>query len=197
MGDIESRYEFRVWGENLAELRERLERRASPVKAASKETYLISRATDRCNAKIRADLMEIKVLIAECRGLQQWKPVLKAAFPLDRSVIAGEIFSQLEIRPPQLFKARYEMAEFLNEVVGVEAGIAIVEVSKTRSKFSFGTGQAEFTVVLLNDVARDTVAIESANPDELLRLVHEFGLDSTENISYVRYIKRTLGLEKS
>ena len=113
------------------------------------------------------------------------------------SVIASQIFPSLEIRPPQLFQARYEMAEFFNEVIVAAAGIAIVEVFKTRSKFSLGTCQAEFTAVLLNDVARDTVAMESANPDELLRLIHEFGLDGAENISYVRYIRRALGLEKS
>jgi len=197
VGDIEPRYEFRVWGENLAEFRKRLERRAAPVQAASKEIYLISRATDRCNAKIRADLMDIKVLIAEHRGLEQWKPVLKAAFPIDRSVIATQIFPSLEIRPPPLSKARYEMGEFLNEVIVADAGIAIVELFKARSKFSLGTCLAEFTAVLLNDVARDTVGMESANPDELLSLIREFGLDGAQNVSYVRYIRRALGLEKS
>jgi hypothetical protein len=52
-------------------------------------------------------------------------------------------------------------------------------------------------VVVLNDVVRETVAVESTDPDELLRLIREIGLDSAENVSYVRYIKRTLGLEKS
>jgi hypothetical protein len=37
--------------------------------------------------------------------------------------------------------------------------------------------EAEFTVVLLNDVERDTVAIESADPDELLRLIREVGFE--------------------
>jgi len=164
MGDVQPRYEFRVWGEDLAELRERLERRATPVKVASKETYLISKATYRCNAKIRGNLVEIKVLIAEYRGLGRWKPVLLVPFPLDQSLIVTQIFPCLEISPPKLSRARFEIGEFLNEAIGATPEIAVVELSKTRFKFSFDMCLAEFTVVLLNDMARNTVAFESADP---------------------------------
>jgi hypothetical protein len=51
-------------------------------------------------------------------------------------------------------------------------------------------------VVRFNDVAHDTVAVESADPEALLRLIHEIGLDGAENLSYVRYFKRLFGLEK-
>jgi exopolyphosphatase / guanosine-5'-triphosphate,3'-diphosphate pyrophosphatase len=197
MADIEPRYEFRVWGETLVELKEKLERRAAPVKAVSSETYLISRATERCNAKIRAGLIDIKILLAEHRGLEQWKPILKAAFPLDRTVIATQIFPRLDIRPPHLSRARYEKDEFLNEVIGPEPEIVIVELSKVRFRFSLLTCMAEFTVVRFNDMTRETVAVESADPDELLRLIHEIGLDRAENVSYVRYIKRMLGIGKN
>jgi len=194
MDDIEPRYEFRVWGKSLVDLRARLERRIIPVKTASRETYLISRATDRCNAKIRAELMDIKTLLAEYRGLEQWKPVLKAPFPLERVVIAEQIFPNLGIGPPRLSKAYYEFGEFLDEVIGPEPEIAIVSLSKTRHQFNLLTCQAEFTVVVLNDMASETVAVEAVDADKLLRLVHEIGLDGAENVSYVRYIKRTLGL---
>lgn len=84
----------------------------------SRETYLTTRGTDRCNAKIRTGLIDIKILLAEHRGLEQCQPVLKAVFPLDRTVIAGQVFTRLEIRAPQLAKARYEIDEFLHEIVG-------------------------------------------------------------------------------
>ena len=83
MPEIKPRYEFRVWAEMLAPLREQLERLASPKKTVSQETYLVSATTDKCNAKIRADLMDIKILVSEDRGLEQWNPILKATFPLD------------------------------------------------------------------------------------------------------------------
>jgi hypothetical protein len=118
MADIEPRFEFRVWGESLAVLRNGLERRATPVKTVSRETYLIPRGTDRCNAKIRASLIDIKILLSEDRGLEQWQPVLKAAFPLDRTVVASQVFPRLEIRAPQLSKARYEIGGGIAERCG-------------------------------------------------------------------------------
>jgi hypothetical protein len=194
VSDIGARYEFRVWGESLTDLRQTLERRATPVRAVSRETYLVSHATDRCNAKIRAGLIDIKILLAESQGLEQWHPVIKAAFPLDRGFIASQIFPNLGIQTPQLPRPRYQTSEFLNEVMATQPGIAIVEVAKTRLQFDLVTCLAEFTVVIFNGLTRDTVAIESASPNEALRLIHEIGLDGAENLSYVRYIKRMLGL---
>jgi exopolyphosphatase / guanosine-5'-triphosphate,3'-diphosphate pyrophosphatase len=195
MDEAEPRYEFRVWGEDPSPLRNRLERFATPVKAASRETYLISRATDACNAKIRADLMDIKLLIAERWKLEQWKPVVKAAFPLNRRIIVTEIFPRLEIQPPHLSKARYAIDEFL-EVMGAEPGMTIVELSKTRYRFQLERCESEFTEVIFNDAAHKTVAIESVDPDELLRVAHELGIHGMENVNYVRYIKGELGLGK-
>jgi hypothetical protein len=195
LGEVEARYEFRVWGENLSGLRNRLERLAAPVRTASKETYLISQATDRCNAKIRAGLLDIKILIDERWGLEQWKPVVKAAFPLDRSVIIAQIFPRLEIRPPEFSKARYAMEEFLSEVIEVQNGIAIVELSKIRLRFNLDGCESEFTEVAFNDVAHNTAAIESADPKKLLRLASDIGFDAMENVNCVRYIKRKLGLK--
>ena len=64
MTDIKPRYEFRIWAESLSNLQDKLRQLAAPVRTeASKETYLISAATDRCNAKIRDDLMDIKILV--------------------------------------------------------------------------------------------------------------------------------------
>ena len=78
--EIKPRYEFRVWSDTLVSVHHRLGLMAQPRTAESEETYLISSATDKCNAKIRAALMDIKVLVAEDRGLEQWKPVLKGNF---------------------------------------------------------------------------------------------------------------------
>jgi exopolyphosphatase/guanosine-5'-triphosphate,3'-diphosphate pyrophosphatase len=193
MAETQPRYEFRVWAQNFGDLKERLERHATPVRAVSEETYFVSKTTDRSIVKIRSGLMDIKALIAEHLGLEQWKPVLKAAFPLDRSVIASRVFPCLELVSPRLSRANYAMDEFFDDVMRTEEGIAIAEVSKTRFKFSLETGQAEFASVTINDVPQITVAIESANPDAVLRLIDEFGLGNLPNLSYVRQIKRMLG----
>ena len=194
MAEIEFRYEFRIWAETLASLRKGLEGLAQAKQTFSQETYLVSARTDRCNAKIRSDLMDIKVLIAEDRGLEQWKPVLKAGFPLQRSVIATQVFTSLELPPPVLSRAEYAREEFLGEVIAAEPQIAIVHVSKNRYQFSLETCQAEFAAVTLNNLARDTVAVESADPDAVLQLIGELGIAGEANTSYIREIKQVLNL---
>ena len=69
MDEIKPRYEFRVWEETLASVHDRLGLMAQAKTAESEETYLIPKATDKCNAKIRAALMDIKVLVADRSGI--------------------------------------------------------------------------------------------------------------------------------
>src|SRR5215469_10292703 len=97
MPEIKPRYEFRIWADSLSPLRAKLADMGEVREAKSAETYLISAATDRSNVKIRADLMDIKVLVAEDRGLEQWKPILKSEFPLGSAVIREQVFPALEL----------------------------------------------------------------------------------------------------
>ena len=198
MDEIKPRYEFRVWADTLASLNDKLRRMAQPRTAESEETYLISSATDKCNAKIRAALMDIKVLVAEDRGLEQWKPILKETFPLESSVIATQVFPSLELPAPALSKSVYELDEFLDDVVRPDARLAIANVRKTRYQFRIGTCTAEYAQIIINGVPRDTVAVESVDADAVLQLVRELGVDEP-NTSYIREIKRLLdcGLQQS
>jgi hypothetical protein len=190
--EIKPRYEFRVWSDTLASVHNRLGLMAQPRIAKSEETYLISSTTDKCNAKIRAALMDIKVLVAEDRGLEQWKPILKGEFPLESSVICTQVFPSLELPPPALPKSAYELDEFLDHVVRADARLAIVGVRKTRYQFRIGACTAEYAQIVINGVPRDTVAVESVDPDAVLQLVRELGVDEP-NTSYIREIKRLLG----
>jgi exopolyphosphatase / guanosine-5'-triphosphate,3'-diphosphate pyrophosphatase len=193
MSEIKPRYEFRVWSETLAPIREKLNRLAEPREMVSEETYLISAITDRCNAKIRAGLMDIKVLVDEDRGLEQWNPVLKAGFPLLSSAITTQVFPSLQIPVQVLAKAAYTLDEFLDDVMRAEPAISIVDVSKTRYQFGIGACAAEYAQTSLAGVPRDTAAVESVDPGAVLQLVRELGLRGA-NTSYIREIKRVLGL---
>jgi exopolyphosphatase/guanosine-5'-triphosphate,3'-diphosphate pyrophosphatase len=193
MAEIKPRYEFRIWEETLATVREKLGRLAQPKETVSQETYLVSSLTDKCNAKIRAGLMDIKILVAEERGLEQWKPILKADFPLASSVIAAQVFPSLEIPPTALAETAYTLDEFLDNVVQAEPRITVVGVCKTRYQFKIGSCSAEYAQTTLNGVPRDTVAVESIDPDAVLQLVGQLGINRA-NTNYVREIKRVLGL---
>ncbi len=189
--EIKPRYEFRVWEETLASVHDRLGLMAQAKTAESEETYLISKATDKCNAKIRGALMDIKVLVATDRGLEQWKPILKGGFPLERSVIATQVFPSLDLSPPPLPKAAYELDQFL-DMMAQSDEIAIVGVRKMRYQFRIGACAAEYAQIMINSVPRDTVAVESVDPEAVLQLVRELGITEA-NTSYIREIKRVLG----
>ncbi len=186
------RYEFRVWAETLSSVHEMLRRLAQSKTAESEETYLISQATDKCNAKIRAELMDIKILVVEDRGLEQWKPILKTGFPVEDAVITTQIFPSLGLPAPVLAKSTYELDQFLDQVARPDGGLAIVDVRKIRNQFRIGVCSAEYSQITMNDVPQDTVAVESVDPDAVLQLVRELGI-TQGNTSYIREIKRVLG----
>ena len=192
MAEIKPRYEFRIWGDILEPFRKRLEALAQPGETISEETYLVSTTTEKSNVKIRYGLMDIKVLVAVDRGLEQWKPILKAEFPLSATAIADQVFPSLKLEPPPLGKDQYSMEEFFAEVVRAEPKIAVVDVSKTRFQFSIGVCAAEYARVTINQVPRDTVAVESTDPDAVLQLVKDLGIDQP-NVSYIHEISRILG----
>jgi hypothetical protein len=192
MAEIKPRYEFRIWAESLTPLRVKLESMAQASEKSSEETYLISAATDRCNAKIRADLMDIKVLIAEERGLEQWNPTLKAGFPLNAATITGQVFPSLQLDAPVLAKPEYGFDAFLDEVIRPNPKIAIVAVTKVRNQFNIGVCATEYSRIAINQVPRDTVAVESTDADAVLALVAKLGIHEP-NVSYIREIRRILG----
>ena len=192
MAEIKPRYEFRIWSESLTPLHKKLGAMAQARETKSQETYLISAVTEKCNAKIRAELMDIKILIAEDRGLEQWKPIMKSGFPLGSAIIVEQVFPSLKVAAPKLAKTEYSMDEFFSEVVAKEPKIAVVDVTKTRYQFNIGVCAAEYSNITINKVRRDTVAVESTDPNAVLQLVRELGINEP-NVSYIRQIRRIVG----
>lgn len=90
-------------------------------------------------------------------------------------------------------KTEYSLEEFLGEVIPAEPGVWIVDVSKTRYQFNIGVCQAEHSRITINRVPRDTVAVESTDPDAVLQLVRDLGITGP-NTSYIREIQRVLGV---
>ena len=192
--DTQARYEFRTWGKTLEDVKKRLLQLATPRHTeTSEETYLISAVTDKCNAKIRHGMIDIKSLIEKKDGLERWRPLLKIGFPLKSSVIANDIFPNLNVQSPQLPKTEYGKAEFLNEVMSSQSQIAIVPVSKTRLQFTLKECQAEFASIGINGIALDTVAVEDSNFYAVWQLIREVGISGAANVNYIRQIKRVLG----
>ena len=193
MPEIKPRYEFRIWAESLAPLRAKLEALGQPREAKSAETYLISKVTEGCNAK---DSCRIDGHQGSGRRIprpqKNGKPILKAGFPISQLDIASQVFPSLQVMAPTLVKSAYTFDEFLNSVVRPEPKIAVVEVTKTRYQFTIGVCAAEYSLITINGTPRDTVAVESTDPDAVLELVAKLGINEP-NVSYIREIRRILG----
>jgi hypothetical protein len=193
MAELQPRYEYRVWADTLEDVRDNLQRLATPLRTeTSEETYLISATTDKCNAKIRGGRINLKALLATERKLELWKPVLDAEFPLDRSVISGQIFPCLELRAPDLHRRRYSMDEFVSELIRAQPQIEIVRILKRRARFLLDECLAEFTSVSIGKVARETVAVESVEPGPVLRVIRQLHIAGMANANYIAELKQVL-----
>jgi|SRR5689334_6079170 hypothetical protein len=192
------RYEFRVWAESLKEVRERLEGFSESQPAEqSRETYIVSEATNDTNTKIRAGAIEVKVLLHTDRRLEQWDPLLKADFPIDPTLVAESIFPALHVAPPSdLSKSRRHFLlpeSFIETVVKPHPRLAAVELGKVRHRYRLGDCAAEFDEVEIGGRTVQSVAVESADPQAVLDLAGELGIGGYSNVSYIRQIKSMIG----
>src|SRR5207247_8758820 len=97
MAEQQARVEFRIWGDELDDLRARLHKLAPPSEPReSTETYILSRFTDPANVKIRDALLDIKLLVEHHGQLDRWRPAPKASFPLGPRTIPEVIMRGLQ-----------------------------------------------------------------------------------------------------
>ncbi len=190
------RFEFRVWGNHLSSFRDRLAAIATPLAPhESAETYILSRATDAANVKIRDGLLDLKLMIEQLGRLERWRPLLKADFPLDSRTIVEQVFPHLGAAVPHIAQPSYTHGEFIRDLVGPHRNLAIVEIVKVRIKFSSDRYTAEFSEVkIAGGATAETVAIESDDPAAVLRAIAKLGLNSHANINYVRHLKLMTGM---
>jgi hypothetical protein len=209
MADPQPRYEYRIWADKLENLRLenlRLENLRNDLQRltlttvdehVNDEIYLISAATDACNAKIRHRRLNVKVLIGEECGLELWKPILDAGFPLDRSVLAAQLFPYFKLQVPELRQPRYSLDSFFRDIIRAQPQIAVMTTVKRRTRFQLDRCLAEFTSVVVCGIARKTVAVESIEPDPVWQLIRQLQIDSMPNTSYIRLLRQVLDNDTS
>jgi hypothetical protein len=196
MNKTPARYEFRIWGNHLGPIRDQLAE-AAPAGAPreSAETYILSRATDSANVKIRAALLDIKLMVEQTGRLERWSPVLKGEFPLDSRTIVENVFPNLAVAVPHIERPSYTYGEFIRDLVKPQRDLAIVEVTKSRYQFTFEHFTAEFAELrIAGGAASETVEFESEDTAAVLRAIAKFGLSSHPNINYVRHLKLMIGM---
>jgi hypothetical protein len=194
MGPSEQRYEWRVWGESLGDIAARM---ASLSECHGTrhclETYFVSTATDDANPKVRADLLDVKVLREVRDGFERWEPVLKAAFPVTAAFLRDDLFPALGVASPPLERAVYTLAQLRDEVVAPHGAVAAIGVHKRRSAYTINGCIAEVADVTIDDRRLQTAVVESADLGALREARILAGLDALANVNYPRAIKQMLG----
>jgi hypothetical protein len=189
------RFEFRAFAQSFGRVIDKIRNRAQPeLIRESTDVYLVTKANNKNNVKLRADLLDVKELIHEQKGLEQWYPALKLAFPIKAEAIGGALFPKLMAACPTLQRESYTAAAFLEEVIWPHPMIVTAKVFKQRFHFMINGCMVEINELLVNGAAIRSVAVEAADADAVQRTRMEMGLDKYANVNYLQAIKRIVGL---
>ncbi len=184
MAEIKPRWEWRSFGRCFGGAEERLASLTPGGVQESDEIYLLSPAGG--NVKIRDALMDIKELReVNADGLEQWTPVMKAAFPLPDAA-AGKVLVALGLPAPATLRAGYTLDEFIGQFAAPGGAVRVVKVQKRRTRYTVGGCMAELSDVVVNGKPTRTIAVESEDAAGVMRAVRELGLGGYANTSYPR-----------
>ena len=196
MNEIKPRFEFRTWARNFGMVETRM-RRLSQCQGIreSDEVYIVSAGNDENNTKIRDAKMDIKTLVGERDGLEQWRPRMKGAFPIAAEALVADVFPAFGVVMPSLDCDEYTLDRFLDGIIRPHRELIAVTVFKRRFAFTVNDCICEHAEVWINGAGLQTVAVESTDLPAVLKAKRMLGLDDYENVNYLRAIKRVIGLE--
>ena len=178
------RWEWRSFGKRFGVAEERINQLKPSSSKETDEIYLLSSGGD--NVKVRDDLMDVKVLReVNADGLEQWAPVMKAAFPLSATDTA-KILEVLRCPVPASLQEGYGLDAFLKAFAGPGSGIQVVHVHKGRVRYTVEGCMAELSDIKANGETTRTIAVESEDPAAVMRAIEWLGLNGYANIGYPR-----------
>ena len=186
MTPIVPRWEWRSFGESFGSAESVLTAQTPERVHETDELYLLSPESD-ASVKIRDSLMDVKQLESVNEdGLEQWRPVMKAAFPLGSDDVRF-LLDALHAPAPPTGLAAYSPADL--------AGLALtVPVHKRRTHYRIAGCLAELSEVRVGERATRTIAVEGEDPARVIAAVRRLGLDGRRNVSVARGIKALLGV---
>lgn len=187
------RWEWRTFGEHFEGAEERFAALTPDREEESDELYLLSLQSD-ASVKVRGGLLDVKQLEqVDEHGLEQWKPALKAPFPVPEADV-GMALEALCAPVPSLERPAYTVEQLLDELVDPSPQLQALRVRKNRRHYSLGGCLAELSDVETGSGSRRTIVVESEEPDRVLEELRELGLESRRNVNMPRGLKALLGL---
>jgi exopolyphosphatase/guanosine-5'-triphosphate,3'-diphosphate pyrophosphatase len=192
MGAVVPRWEWRMFGEGFGDVEARLADVAPGPVEDSDEVYVLSLASG-ASVKIRGGLMDVKELVAvNDDGLEQWRPVLKAEFPLPTGGVTTAL-TALGLEHPRVERDEYTLAQLLDELVAPSPELLAVAVHKRRAHYTVHGCMAELSVFTTEDGERHTIAVESEDAGAIPVAIRELGLEPRRNVNVPRGLKSLVG----
>jgi len=196
MQAIIPRYEFRAFAQNFGLAEEKMRKLSKLDKfRETSEIYILSNSNNENNVKIRYDTLDIKVFVKEQKGLQQWKPRMRAEFPMKMEVLRDDVFPALGAAVPEFNRSEYTLEQFLEDIMIPNPELALARLFKRRFGYTINGCISEIAELLINGAAIKTMALESADIETVLKVRQKLGLHEYENVNYLLAIKRILGME--
>jgi exopolyphosphatase/guanosine-5'-triphosphate,3'-diphosphate pyrophosphatase len=186
------RWEWRVFGDRIGAAGDVLGSLEPSSVQDSNEVYLVSSSSD-ASVKVRDALMDVKHLLeVNDDGLELWKPVMKAGFPLTRSE-AGSVLTALNVAVPDRRRETYTLDEFISELVQPNPDLRTVEVRKRRTRYVVDECMVELTEIRADGSSTQTLALESVDPSTVAWTIGRLGLDGLSNVNVPRGLKALVG----
>ena len=190
MSEIIPRWEWRSFGLHFGDAEARLKTHGTDKLRHSDEIYLLSSISSDANVKIREGQMDIKRLEqTDAHGFEQWRPVLKEAFPLPAAAMQA-VFVALGVTATQEY-VPITLDQLLAEVTS-DSRMRTLEVHKARTRYHLEGCMAELTEVTANGETIRTIAVESEDPAHIAAALQALSIEGIENVSYPRGLKRLL-----
>jgi hypothetical protein len=187
------RWEWRTFASSLAELRGRLGEIAFDAVRESCETYLLCLRSSH-NAKIRGNNLQLKWRKQiNADGLELWDPILQSTFPLD-GLFVKRLLDVWGIERHVFGKGPFEAEAFLSEIVDRIPDLRAVPIQKRHEGFEVQGAKCKFTRILGLDEPFESFCIEHEDPEIVMQVIRELGLDTRDNINYPKGLKQVLGL---
>lgn len=190
-----ARFEYRVFARDLGIVEQRMRAvGGTPTINDSAEFYLVSAPDITQNVKIRDGRFDIKVLVRTDRGLEQWEPRLKLAFPIGDAALNQLMAVSLGVTEALPAGAGASIERLVSTLRRGRYGVVVAELFKRRSHFQVEDCIAEIVEVTVNDAPIRTACVESTEAEQVRGVARQLGLDAFPNTSYLAAVRHLAGI---
>lgn len=190
-----ARFEYRVFARDLGIVEQRMRAvGGTPTINDSAEFYLVSAPDITQNVKIRDGQLDIKVLVRADRGLEQWEPRLKIAFPIDDAALNQLMAVSLGVTEALPAGSGASIERLVSTLRGGRHGVAVAELFKRRSHFQVDDCIAEIVEVTVSGAPIRTACVESTEAEQVRAVARQLGLDALPNTSYLAAVRHLAGI---